>query len=189
MAISAQEIKRKLPALEQAAASAVEGEKMAAVLVPIYIEKGEIVTVMTRRRQSLSLHGGEISFPGGRPDPTDTGLVDTALRESEEEIGLAPSSVELVGALPPTSTFVTNFRVFPFVGLISAGLKFQPNPNEVEEVLEFSLDQLISGHSRQRLLRRGGLLKTDTYTVADNLVWGATARILASLLGYLGGNR
>lgn len=189
MATSAQEIKRKLPALEQASASPVEGEKLAAVLVPIYIERDEIVTVMTRRRQSLSLHGGEISFPGGRPDPTDTGLVDTALRESEEEIGLDPTTVELVGALPPTSTFVTNFCVFPFVGLISAELTFQPNPAEVEEVLEFSLSQLTGGHCRQRLLRRGLLIKTDTYTVADNLVWGATARIVASLLGYLVGDR
>ena len=92
------------------------GSKEAAVLVPLYTFDGELHAVFTERRDDMRKHAGEISFPGGRQDEPDEDLRQTALREAEEEIGLDPGVVELVGALPPVGTFVTGYRVYPFVG-------------------------------------------------------------------------
>ena len=159
------------------------GHKDAAVLVPLYREP--LTAVFTERRGDLSRHAGEISFPGGRQDHPEEDLRETALREAHEEIGLDPSGVELVGALPPVGTFVTGYRIFPFVGLIESGQTWRPQATEVEQVLEFTLADLVAGHEMQRLIRKGVPIKTPTYTVDDHLVWGATARIVQSLLDAL----
>ncbi len=161
------------------------GSKDAAVLVPLYLDAGALTTVFTERRADLRRHAGEISFPGGRPDEPDEDLRGTALREADEEIGLAPANVEIVGALPPTGTFVTGYRIHPFVGVIAAGHTWKPQPTEVAAVLELSLPALVSGHERQRLTRKGVPFKTVTYTVGDHFVWGATARIVEHLLERL----
>jgi 8-oxo-dGTP pyrophosphatase MutT (NUDIX family) len=167
---------------EQAAAMDAPGTKDAAVLVPLY---HDLVAVFTERREDLPQHAGEISFPGGRQDRPDEDLRLTALREADEEIGLAPADVELVGALPPVGTFITGYRIYPFVGMIEHGHAWTPQETEVAQVLEFSLQDLVSGHKMKRLLRKGVPIKTPTYTVDDHLVWGATARIVQSLLERL----
>ena len=167
---------------EEAAEMDAPGSKDAAVLVPLYREP--LTAVFTERRADLRRHAGEISFPGGRQDP-DEDLRSTALREAEEEIGLDPGGVELVGALPPVGTFVTGYRIFPFVGLIEPGQTWRPQATEVAEVLEFTLEELVSGHEMQRLIRKGVPIKTPTYTVDGHLVWGATARIVQELLERL----
>ena len=120
------------------------GTKDAAVLVPLYLDSGALHAVFTKRRDDLKRHAGEISFPGGRQDFPDEDLRTTALREAEEEIGLAPADVELVGALEPVGTFVTNYKIHPFVGVIKPGHAWTPQPTEVEEVLELSLPDLVA---------------------------------------------
>ena len=160
------------------------GRTEAAVLVPMHGWPDNPGLVFTERRSDLNRHAGEISFPGGRRDE-DEELLDTALREAEEEIGLARERVEVVGALPPIGTFVTNYKVHPFVGLIEEGLQFKPNPSEVESVLVASLDDLESAYEKRRLVRRGVPIKTDTFLVSDKLIWGATARILGDLFRHL----
>jgi len=177
-------VREYLLTAEQAAAMDAPGHKDAAVLVPLY--RDPLTAVFTERRADLSLHAGEISFPGGRQDHPEEDLRQTALREAHEEIGLDPSGVELVGALPPVGTFVTGYRIFPFVGLIEPGQTWRPQAAEVEQVLEFTLADLVGGHEMQRLVRKGVPIKTPTYTVDGNLVWGATARIVQSLLEALG---
>jgi 8-oxo-dGTP pyrophosphatase MutT (NUDIX family) len=158
------------------------GRTDSAVLVPLFTDaSGRLHAVFTRRRDDLKRHAGEISFPGGRRDPGE-GLIDTALREAHEEVGLPPDEVELVGALPPVGTFVTNYAIYPFVGLIEPGFAWIAQETEVAEVLEFSLEDLIKGHSLKRLVRRGMTFKTDVYEVDGHMVWGATARILGDLL-------
>ncbi|HWT26005.1 MAG TPA: CoA pyrophosphatase [Solirubrobacteraceae bacterium] len=159
------------------------GGKHAAVLVPLYLDAdGDVHAVFTRRQGDLRRHAGEISFPGGRRDAEDADLCTTALRETHEEIGLPPDAVELVGALQPTPTFVTNYAVYPFVGLIEPGFEWAMADTEVAEVLELPLEAVRRGYARQRLVRRGVPFRTDTYVVGENMIWGATARIVADLL-------
>jgi 8-oxo-dGTP pyrophosphatase MutT (NUDIX family) len=182
---TAAELRELLLTPEQAVAMDAPGKTDAAVLVPIFQRTGEPVAVFTERRADLRRHAGEISFPGGRQDFPDEDLRTTALREAEEEIGLTRTDVELVGALPPVGTFVTGYRVFPFVGLIEPGRAWVPQETEVAHVLELSLSDLVRGHEHKRLTRRGVPIKTPTYTVDGHLVWGATARIVAHLLKRL----
>src|SRR3954452_16767302 len=156
----------------------------AAVLIPLYDAGGELHAVFTKRNADLRRHAGEISFPGGRRDEGEE-LRQTALREAEEEIGLASDDVEIVGALPPTGTIVTDYGIYRFVGFIEPGGTFRPNPVEVDAVVELSLPALVAGFERKRLIRRGVPIKTDTYTVEGNLIWGATARIVGMLLERL----
>ena len=170
---------------EQAQAMRAPGSTDAAVLVAIYGHPARTGLVFTERRRDLRRHPGEISFPGGRQDPPGEGLLATALRESEEEIGLAPADVEVIGALPPVGTFVTGFKVHPFVGLIPDDLRFQPSPDEVAAVLLCQVEELRAGFEMRRLVRRGIPFRTPCYTVGEHLIWGATARILADLLERL----
>jgi 8-oxo-dGTP pyrophosphatase MutT (NUDIX family) len=170
----------------EAMALDVLGRTDAAVLVPLYVDDGEIHAVFTKRRDDLRRHAGEISFPGGRHEPGETDLVQTALREAEEEIGLPPDAVEVVGALQPTPTIATGYAVYPFVGLIDAGQDWTLSPREVAEVIELPLVALMAGYERRRLLRRGVPIRTDTYVVGEHLIWGATARILADLFDRIG---
>jgi 8-oxo-dGTP pyrophosphatase MutT (NUDIX family) len=156
----------------------------AAVLIPVYAGERGLVTVFTERRAYLRRHAGEGSFPGGRRDPGEE-LLNTALREAEEEIGLKRELVTIVGALPPTPTFVTNYAVYPFVGLIEPGGIFEANPTEVAAIVELGLSDLIAGFERKRLIRRGVPIKTATYTVEGHFIWGATARIVEELLERL----
>jgi 8-oxo-dGTP pyrophosphatase MutT (NUDIX family) len=171
---------------EAASALDVRGRTDAAVLVALYLDAGRLHAVFTKRREDLRRHPGEISFPGGRHDDSDADLQATALREAEEEIGLPPAAVRMLGALQPTPTIVTNYAVYPFVGMIEPGLAWTLSAREVSAVLELALDDLLSGYARRRLVRRGIPIRTDTYVVGDDLIWGATARILADLFDRIG---
>ena len=161
----------------------MHGARRAAVLVPLYLDAaGAPHAVFTERRADLRRHAGEISFPGGRREQQDPDLWATALRETREEIGLPPDAVELLGALRPTPTFVTNYAIYPFVGLIEPGFAWVLAQAEVGQVIELSLESLRRNHAERRLVRRGLPFRTDTYEVDGHLIWGATARIVADLL-------
>jgi 8-oxo-dGTP pyrophosphatase MutT (NUDIX family) len=181
-----EELRELLLAPEDAAVmDSTGGSTDAAVLIPLYLDEGDLHAVYTKRRDDLKKHAGEISFPGGRPDFPDEDLMVTALREAEEEIGLPREEVEIVGCLPPVGTFVTNYKIHPFVGVIKPGHEWTPQPTEVEVVLDLSLRDVIAGHEMKRLLKKGVPIKTPTYTVDGNLIWGATGRITQLLLKHL----
>lgn len=167
-----------------AAATPAGGRVDAAVLIPLYWDERGPVVVFTERHADLRKHAGEISFPGGRQDHGED-LVATALREAEEEIGLPRAQVEVLGALPPMGTFVSNYRIHPYVGHIPAGLRWTPSEREVAQVLEFPLADLVAAHRLERLWRKGVPVRTSTYNVQGHLIWGATARILHGLLDRL----
>jgi 8-oxo-dGTP pyrophosphatase MutT (NUDIX family) len=173
----------RLMTADDAAAIEARGTE-SAVLLALYGWPADPGLIFTERRADLRRHAGEISFPGGRSDPGDADLAATALREAEEEIALDPAAVELAGALPPVSTFVTGYRIQPYVGLVAhpAELGLRPNPTEVETVLTYSLETLRESYEMRRLIRRGIPFHTPTYEVEDQLIWGATARILGDLL-------
>jgi 8-oxo-dGTP pyrophosphatase MutT (NUDIX family) len=174
---------------KEAAELDVHGRIDAAVLVPLYVQDGVLHAVFTRRRDNLRRHAGEISFPGGRQDieEGEEDLRHTALREAEEEIGLPREAVDIVGALTPTPTIATNYAVYPFVGMIEPGHRWKPSASEVAEVLELSIPDLRAGYRRKRLIRRGVPFRTDVFEAGDQLIWGATARILSDLLERLDG--
>ena len=182
----AEDLRQVLLTTEDAMTLEVRGRTDAAVLVPLYIDRGQLHTVFTKRHNDLRRHPGEISFPGGRYDQGEPDLRATALREAREEIGLPEQAVEIVGALQPTPTIATGYAVYPFVGLIEPGRTWTPSAREVTEILELPLSALLAGYARRRLVRRGVPIRTDTYLVGDHLIWGATARILADLFDRIG---
>jgi 8-oxo-dGTP pyrophosphatase MutT (NUDIX family) len=166
---------------------AVAGSQAAAVLAPLFERDGELHAVFTRRRPDLRIHAGQVSFPGGRREPGDADLVATALREAHEEIGLDPAAVTLLGALRPTPTVVSDIAIYPIVGLIAAPTSaWVLAAAEVEAVIEAPLAQLSATHHMQNFARPDGRsVTTDAYTIGEDTIWGATARILADLLTRL----
>ena len=169
---------------DEAAAMTAHGKHESAVLLALFGWPERPGLIFTERRADLRRHAGEVSFPGGRQDPGDADLEATALREADEEIALDPAGVEVVGALPPASTFVTGYRIQPFVGLVAEPpeLGLEANPAEVETVLAFTLEALRDGYEMRRLVRRGVPIHTPIYEVDGQLIWGATARILGDFL-------
>jgi 8-oxo-dGTP pyrophosphatase MutT (NUDIX family) len=166
----------------------VSGSLTAAVLVPLYERDAQLWAVFTRRHSELRLHAGQISFPGGRPEPDDADLTQTALREAHEEIGLAPDAVELLGALAPTPTVVSDIAIHPVVGLVGRPAAWTLAADEVEAVLEAPLAQLAPTH-RYRTVQRPGAsaTTTDSYMLGESEIWGATGRILTDLFVRLAG--
>lgn len=156
-----------------------------AVLVPLFLADDQLHVVFIQRGPALRNHAGQISFPGGRRDPTDAELVHTALREAHEEIGLDPALVDLLGSLAPVATAVTEFAIYPFVGLIAPTHDWVLAPLEVDAVIECPLAQLAATHEYRTLHRDGLPFPTDCYTHGPHLIWGATARILTDLLSRL----
>jgi len=150
----------------------------AAVLVPLFKDNGAWRVLFTKRTESVEHHKGQISFPGGSPDPEDIDLCATALRETEEEIGLAREAVSILGAMDPIKT-ITNYLVHSFVGVIPYPYPFRLNDNEVERLITPSLEVLIQEASSQQP-QQGGL--NLTFNRQGEVIWGATARILYRLL-------
>lgn len=162
------------------------GERLAAVLVPI-LDSGSVL--FTKRTEDLSRHPGEISFPGGIRQEEDVAAVDTALRETQEELGIDPGAVEVLGALPPIHTFVSSILIVPFVGLLGDPPILRPNPGEIAEVLVFPLDALAAAEKKVEWELKVGVYRGHAYEMGDHTIWGATAHILHGLLEILGPER
>jgi 8-oxo-dGTP pyrophosphatase MutT (NUDIX family) len=157
---------------------------MAAVLVPVLSAGGELRLVFTKRSDSMSRHAGEISFPGGLADEGE-GLEEAALREAEEELGLRASEIEVLGALPSVHTRVTGVLIVPFVGLLRTDPVYTPNAAEIADVLEFPLAALIAAGAEREFEHEGHAFLTYVYEMDGHVIWGATARILWTLVEAL----
>lgn len=161
--------------------------KPSAVLIPLFVRRGEIWVLLTERRKDLRAHAGQISFPGGAVDATDPDPSFTAIREAEEEVGLARSEVRILGPLDEYPT-VTFYKIAPFVGHIPEPHALAPSPREVAEVIELPLSAFRAPgvHSEEPIrvpIPKLGRFKTITsYQVGRHRVWGATAAILKQLL-------
>ena len=182
-------LQRVLPqASDDLLAGAPGGERVAAVLVPLYARDGQPHLLFTRRASTLQSHRGEISFPGGSHEPADGSLKEMALREAQEEIGLAPERVEVLGRLEPVVTVVSNFTIVPFVGFLPTGPDpLRPNPQEVADIIEAPLVVLadpVIFHTEE-WIRLGQPHPVYFYDYGPNRIWGATARMLFDLLGRL----
>jgi len=157
----------------------------AAVLLPV-IARDEPMLLFTRRTQALARHSGQVSFPGGRSEACDISPVETALRETREETGIAPELVTVVGYLDRCRTG-TGFDVQPVVGVLKPGFALAPDPREVAEVFEVPLAFLRDPANRRRESRElGGRLRTyHVFTYKEHEIWGATAAIIVGLAARL----
>ena len=155
----------------------------AAVLLLLYPKDGQYHLALTRRTSHVEHHKGEVSFPGGALHDEDGSLMEAALRENEEEIGVPAAVVEVVGELDDFPTY-TRYVITPFVGVATQGLSFAPSPIEVDKVLEVPLSALlVQGALRERVRERGGITIADyVFEYEEDVVWGATGRILRHFL-------
>jgi 8-oxo-dGTP pyrophosphatase MutT (NUDIX family) len=158
----------------------------AAVLVPIVEHPSGLTVIFTRRTAHLKAHSGQVSFPGGRAEPEDPTPEFTALREAQEEIGLAVERVEVLARLPDYHTR-TGFRVTPVVGLVIAPVELVPDPREVEEVFEVPLAFLLdpANHRRETRELQGRTVGYYVMRYGTHTIWGATAGMLVNLYRHL----
>jgi 8-oxo-dGTP pyrophosphatase MutT (NUDIX family) len=154
----------------------------AAVLVGLTLRDGDWEVLLTRRTDHLRDHPGQISFPGGRLEGADGGLLATALRETEEEVGIAREFIEVIGYLPPHAV-VTGFAVSPVVALLHPGFTLRPDPTEVAEIFGVPLAYLLqtARFVESRRTVRGVELPVYACQFGQHRIWGATAHILKSL--------
>jgi 8-oxo-dGTP pyrophosphatase MutT (NUDIX family) len=160
--------------------------RRAAVLVPVVSREGDLSVLLTRRTAHLHDHAGQISFPGGRAEPHDPTAAATALRETEEETGIAPAHVEVLGELSEYVT-VTGYRVTPVVGLVRAPFELRPDSFEVAEVFEVPLPFLLDPANHQRNAVAVAGYRRHYYAVPYRgyYIWGATAGMLMNLHAHL----
>ncbi len=162
--------------------------RRAAVLVPL-VERPEGLTVLlTTRTDHLSSHAGQISFPGGRAEELDSSPIETALRETEEEIGLHRRHIEIVGVLPDHAT-ISAYRITPVVALVTPPFELHADPGEVAEIFEVPLAFLMAGahHERRSLELPAGAGRRSFYAMpyGKYFIWGATAAMLRNLFHFL----
>jgi 8-oxo-dGTP pyrophosphatase MutT (NUDIX family) len=162
--------------------------RAAGVLVLFYQRQGELSIVFFKRTEKVPTHKGQVAFPGGSGDHGDRDLEDTALREANEELGIDPSRVVMLGPLQPFDTYISNFMVSPFCGyLLDADPKFEPQPFEVEEVFEIPLSKLRDERYRHRGRVPGFNVPIPLpyYKIDGAIIWGASGGVLQELLDAL----
>jgi 8-oxo-dGTP pyrophosphatase MutT (NUDIX family) len=167
-----------------------ENTRIAAVLLLLYPRDGGVAIPLTVRASGLARHAGQISLPGGASDPGET-LIETALREAAEEIGVDPATVRVLGELTPVHVIVSGFTLHPVVGVSDTHPAFVPAPHEVAEVLEVSLDDLrdASRIRRGTRIREGVAVEYPYFDLLGHQVWGATAMVLGELIYLLEGEQ
>ncbi len=162
--------------------------RRAAVLVPILLDSEGARVVYTLRTGGLRDHAGQVSFPGGSPEPQDESLLATALREAEEEVDLEPDLVEVIGELEDMYIPPSRFLVRPFVGLLREEAELVLAPEEVEDIFSVSLEELMAPEALEKVVweREGRPHEVPIFAVGGHQIWGATAAMTAGLLARLG---
>ncbi|MQF48974.1 CoA pyrophosphatase [SAR202 cluster bacterium AC-647-N09_OGT_505m] len=158
----------------------------AGVLLLLYAKDGDICVHLNKRTDRVEHHKGEISFPGGAQDPEDATILDTALREAYEEMGIHRKDVEILCRLDQVTTR-SLFSITPFVGIIPSAYPFQASGIEVKEILEVPIPVLLDPSNWRETRRAGDTEQNREYAYAygEHLIWGATARILTQFLGLI----
>ena len=158
--------------------------RIAAVLLLLFQRDGEDHIVLTRRTDAVATHKGQISLPGGMREDGDESLLQTALRETREELGIDTSQVEVLGQLAEVPTVVSNFLVTPFVARLAGPPAYRPHPGEVAEVIEVPLSALRNPDNfwEEETERAGERWKAYFFRYGEHIIWGATARILKHYL-------
>lgn len=160
----------------------------AAVLLLLFEREDKLHLLFTKRVAYPGVHSSQISFPGGKVELGDASKQHTALRETEEEVGVAAHKIELLGPLTPLYIPPSNFLVDPFVGHLLAPVTWQPQPSEVAEILEIPLPYLLKANARteREIVVGGGNRRVPGFIWEDHFIWGATAMILEEFLAVAG---
>lgn len=158
--------------------------RLGAVLILLYPENGRIYLPLMRRSEYGGVHSGQISLPGGKMEKQDTDLVQTALREAQEEIGIPEGDVTILGKLTPLFVYASNFDILPVVGFIGSKPIFKPDEREVVEVISADLIDLANQEEVKttELSVRNYIIEAPYYDINNQIVWGATAMILSEFL-------
>lgn len=158
--------------------------KKGSVLLLLYPSENEIKIVFIRKPFHNGVHGGQISLPGGRIEESDNSSFHAALRETEEEIGVGPDDITILGSLSSLYVPASKFLVFPVVGYIDFKPEFQPSPDEVQQIIEVPLQKLLDPDNigTKVLIRDCKPFKAPAFNVDDHLIWGATAMILGEFV-------
>ncbi len=162
--------------------------KRAAVLIPLFKAGPEYRVLFTKRTDSVDTHKGQISFPGGRVEEEDGSPLETALREADEEIGLSRKDVTVLGQVDDARTLSSNYIVFPFVGLIPYPYEFKMSALEVKALLDVPFEVFLSGDSAGEntpVVYEGVTYQGLAYRYKDEVIWGATARIMQNLVNLV----
>ena len=178
---------RQILTRRQSANETRDGASPAAVLVPLQHHDGRWHVILNVRSETVGEHRGEVAFPGGRLEPADAGMVACALRETWEEMGIRPQDVDVLGPLDAVITR-TNYLVWPTVGVVPHPYAFAPNAREVAAVIEAPVDELLdpaAARHEARVMPDGTVRKRVAYVYGEHLIFGATAWILAQLLGFI----
>jgi 8-oxo-dGTP pyrophosphatase MutT (NUDIX family) len=179
------EIQTRLAAHESLKPIEPGPRRRAAVLIPLFVRDGQLWVLFTRRTDTVEHHRGQISFPGGGEEADDASPAQTALRETEEEIGLSRGDAIILGSLSPIAT-VTDFYIEPFVAAIPQPYVFRPEPAEIAEILEVPVRALLDPSILEKRSLPGREEPVLFYHHGSNVIWGATARMLAELLDIIG---
>lgn len=166
---------------------APENARLSAVLLVMYPKNNSIYSVLMQRPAYPGVHGGQVSFPGGKKEEYDGSLCETALRESNEELGIIPESVEILGELSSLYIPHSNYMVYPYVGYCNAMPNFVLEPSEVEEVIEFPLAFLQKSDLRKqkKMKLKTGEIDVPYFDINNKAVWGATAMMLSEFAEVL----
>jgi 8-oxo-dGTP pyrophosphatase MutT (NUDIX family) len=184
-------IRRKLSSVVPAAREALANKSnAAAVLIPLFERRGELHIVYIRRSDHVASHRGQVAFPGGRVDPVDATLLDAALREAHEEVGIPPSIVQVIGALPTMQTTTSGIVVAPFVGVIPSDAPLRPQLSEVAQIFDAPLTALRDPHFRgdYEWKTEGPAARSSKFPAilyGGQTIWGLTLRITLNLLELL----
>lgn len=160
----------------------MDGARRAAVLALVYARGDEPHLLLTRRADTLARHPGQVSLPGGRPEPGDADLAATALRETHEEVGVPPAAIRILGALDDVHTMASAFVISPYVGLVDPTPQPVANDAEIGRIFEISLRDLLDHDAGLPSAPTLGELR---YALAGEDIWGATARILRNLAAVI----
>ena len=158
-----------------------------AVLILLFPEGNSLGTVFIERNKYPGAHSGQISFPGGKHEREDNSLMDTAIREAKEEIGIDPEEIRIIGSLTKLFVPVSNFLIYPYIGLIDKKPVFIPEPKEVNSIIEIGINSLFDpANKKSKLIKKNDFsILAPYYDAKGHHIWGATAMILSEFYEIL----